>query len=193
MLDEHGAFDISLINDLPLFIDPLLLFNSEKDEYQALHEGMIDYLRFLRRKAVVGAATRPLTDAWYTFPELKQTWLGFSQVGNAGRGLGSDFAASLHRNLHTIFADFGDEKVTEGSHIEKLALISDGVGRGKIGDFTTNLIKEYLLDYTQELARTHLVPDRTGRFTVSKLRFYYTTEIWQPGGGSVASLGRWFL
>lgn len=31
-LDAYGAFNISLINDLPVFIDPSLLFGSEKDE-----------------------------------------------------------------------------------------------------------------------------------------------------------------
>ena len=33
-LAAYGAFDISLLSDLPLFIDPFLLFNSEKSEYQ---------------------------------------------------------------------------------------------------------------------------------------------------------------
>ena len=47
-LEAYGAFNISHINDLPLFVDPFLLFNSEKPEYQALHEEMIRYLKFLR-------------------------------------------------------------------------------------------------------------------------------------------------
>lgn len=37
VLEEYGAFDISVASDLPLFIDPFLLFNSPKSEYQALH------------------------------------------------------------------------------------------------------------------------------------------------------------
>ena len=47
-VEAYGAFNISLVNDIPLFIDPFLLFNSEKSEYQALHDRMISYLRFLR-------------------------------------------------------------------------------------------------------------------------------------------------
>jgi hypothetical protein len=31
-LDEYGAFDISVASDLPLFVDPFLLFASEKPE-----------------------------------------------------------------------------------------------------------------------------------------------------------------
>lgn len=33
-IDEYGAFNVSLVADLPLFIDPFLLFNSKKPEYQ---------------------------------------------------------------------------------------------------------------------------------------------------------------
>ena len=51
LLEGYGAFNISLINDLPLFLDPFLLFNSNKPEYKKLHEGIINYVRFLRDKA----------------------------------------------------------------------------------------------------------------------------------------------
>jgi len=37
ILDEYGAFNISLITDLPLFIDPFLLYGSEDPKYQQLH------------------------------------------------------------------------------------------------------------------------------------------------------------
>lgn len=47
VLDQYGAFDISLVTDLPLFIDPFLVFNSRKPEYQALHAEIVRYLRFL--------------------------------------------------------------------------------------------------------------------------------------------------
>ena len=42
-LEECGAFNISLINDLPLFIDPFLLFNSSKPEYKDLHDEIIKF------------------------------------------------------------------------------------------------------------------------------------------------------
>ncbi len=49
MLEEYGAFDISVVSDLPLFVDPFLLFNSE-DDYSAPRADP-DYLRFLRDQA----------------------------------------------------------------------------------------------------------------------------------------------
>jgi hypothetical protein len=50
-LEEHGAFDISVVSDLPLFIDPFLLFNSQDSTYQQLHQQILDYLLFLRDRA----------------------------------------------------------------------------------------------------------------------------------------------
>jgi hypothetical protein len=44
-LAAYGAFNVSPIVDLPLFIDPFLLFTSTKPEYQELHNHIIRYLR----------------------------------------------------------------------------------------------------------------------------------------------------
>ena len=88
ILDEYGAFDISLINDLPVFIDPFLLFTSEKDEYKALHDKIIEYIAFLRDRSQDGAIRPGLIKSWFHFPEVKQSWLGYSKNGNNGRGLG---------------------------------------------------------------------------------------------------------
>lgn len=134
ILEEYGAFNISLINDLPLFIDPFLLFNSEKEEYQRLHEQIIRYVRFLRDKSVAGSIDEGLLKSWFMFSEVKQNWLGFSESGNAGSGLGPEFARTLNRNLNEFFADFGQESVTKGSHLEKLTLIKSGVGRDNVSD-----------------------------------------------------------
>jgi hypothetical protein len=54
VVESYGAFDVSLVSDLPPFIDPFLLFNSEKAEYQVLHASIIRYLTFLRDKSLAG-------------------------------------------------------------------------------------------------------------------------------------------
>jgi len=57
-VESYGAFDISVITDLPLFIDPFLLFNSPDPPYQELHDGIITYLRFLRDESQRGPVSR---------------------------------------------------------------------------------------------------------------------------------------
>jgi hypothetical protein len=59
VLDAYGAFDVPVASDLPLFIDPFLIFHSDKPEYQALHQCILNYLRFLREQSR-GRPSRPL-------------------------------------------------------------------------------------------------------------------------------------
>jgi hypothetical protein len=177
-LEQYGAFDISLVTDLPLFIDPFLLFNSEKPEYQALHDEIIDYIGYLHDLSMDGDVPKGLIRQLYRFPEIRQNWLGYSLTGNAGRGLGQKFAAALDRNLHTVLSNFGDEQVTAASHLEKLTLVDDGVGKDSISDFTTNLILKYLLEYTQTFARKHLTSEQRRVFRVPHVEFNYKTHSW---------------
>ena len=100
IIESYGAVNISLINDLPLFIDPFLLFNSERIEFQRIHQEMISYLLFLQVQSEKSAVlTAGMRKAWFSFSEVKQTWLGFSLSGNSGCGMGNDFAVGLHAGL----------------------------------------------------------------------------------------------
>lgn len=181
VLDDYGAINISLLNDIPLFIDPFLLYASDKLEYKQLHEGILDYLVFLRDKVANGLVTKEKIKRWYRFPEVKQNWLGYSETGNGGSGLGVDFGNSMTNNISMVFQDLRNETITETSHLEKLCLFRSGVGRDNISDFTCNLIKEYLLQYTESFARQYLKPEQCKSVSVSKVKFDYEQEVWKPG------------
>lgn len=176
-LRDYGALDVCLVSDLPLFIDPFLLFSSEKKEYQDLHNSIINYIKYLRdhsSERVNGATLKEL----YCFSEVRQNWLGFTVLGNNGSGLGMDFAKSLNDALNTTLTNFGEENITNAPHLEKLALIKPGIGRDCISDFTTNLIKDYLLNYTQTFAKKYLAPSQCGIFGVEKAVFSYELKTW---------------
>ncbi|WP_219621187.1 hypothetical protein [Bacillus sp. M6-12] len=112
------------------------------------------------------------------FPEIKQNWLGFSKNGNGGSGLGPDFAAALHSNLNSVLSVFGNETVTKSSHLEKICIIKEKVGKDNISDFTTRLIHEYLLKYTQTFALNNLDKKYVKKVAVNNVRFNYKTESW---------------
>ena len=38
LISDYGTVDISLVSDVPLFIDPMLIFSSNKPEYKKLYE-----------------------------------------------------------------------------------------------------------------------------------------------------------
>lgn len=180
-LETYGAFNVSLVVDLPLFIDPFLLFNSRKPAYQALHGRIIDYLSYLRDQALSGQLTDDALRTLFCFSEVQQNWLGFSRTDNRGRGLGMTFARALADNLNNLFADFGNEKVTRGSHLEKLCLIREGVGRDMISDFTSNLIKGFLCEFTEGFTKKYIEPARSTIFSVDRVTFHPETGTWAPG------------
>jgi hypothetical protein len=91
------------------------------------------------------------------------------------------FARALNTNLNLLFSDFGQEKVTKGSHLEKLVLIRERVGRDNISDFTTNLIKGYLLKYTERFAVDNMAPEKRKRVRVGKVVFNHEIGVWEDG------------
>jgi len=177
-IEQYGAFNISLINDLPLFIDPFLLFNSTKSEYQGLHKEILRYVAFLRDQSLAKSINSGLLRSWYCFPEIKQTWLGYSEIGNRGRGPGIEFARALNSNLNGVFSDFDKQAISRSAHLEKLCLIKDNIGRDNISDFVTNLIKGYLLRYTQTFAQKCIASSRVKKITVAHVDFNYQTSSW---------------
>lgn len=136
-------------------------------------------MRFLKEVSLAGSVHPALMRDWFAFPEVTQNWLGFCQKGNCGHGLGMDFARVLHTSLRGVFGDFGNETVTRGSHVEKLCLIKDGVGRDNISDFTVNLIMGFLATYTETFAREHIDPSQRRSFMLRRTSFDYRTRTWK--------------
>ncbi|HXI01285.1 MAG TPA: hypothetical protein VNI52_13540 [Sphingobacteriaceae bacterium] len=180
VLEDYGAFNISLINDLPLFIDPFLLFGSKNTDYQQLHSNILQYLTFLKSKAELGVTDISQVKSWYLFPEVKQNWFGYSKVGNGGSGLGEKFGRAMSSSMHIVFDDLGKERITQTSHLEKAGLFEIGVGKDNISDFTTNLTKEFLLNYTETFALANVDYSLLKKVTVDKVFFDYEMERWMP-------------
>ncbi len=174
-LETYGALDICVEADLPLFIDPFLLFASERPEYKELHRKIVDHLIGLKELALEGATASNI----FQFPEVKQNWLGLSKWGNNGRGLGPKFAGDLVLAFKGFYSSFGDEQITESSHIEKLTLVRSGIGKDFISDFSTNLLLEYLLEYTEKFAIDFLKPHQVKQFSV-RCVFDRGLGVWRP-------------
>jgi hypothetical protein len=163
-LDNYGALNICLSADLPLFVDPFLLFSSEKEDYKKLHTKIIDHIIYLKQIATSKNERKKIDN--FKFKEVKQNWLGWCEHGNEGKGLGKKFAENLIKAFNGFYKNFGEETILEESHIEKLTLVGKGIGRDFISDFTTNLVKEYLLEFTQNFALNHLQPHQRKIFSV---------------------------
>jgi hypothetical protein len=172
LVKDYGAVDVSLVCDIPLFIDPMLIFNSDKPEYQILHQEIIRYFYFLYSKAQRGLLSKEIS-AWFNFSEVPNNWLGYSLVGNKGLALGKTYSEFLYRNVGFAIDTHG---VTKGQHIEKVMLLYEGSGKDKISDLTVNLIKGFLCGYTEQFAKDYIAPQLCRLLPVEKAYFNYETE-----------------
>ena len=172
ILKNYGAVDISLICDVPLFIDPMLIFNSEKAIYRELHNSIIRYFHFLYTKATQGLTSKEI-DAWFNFSEVPNNWLGYSLFGNKGLALGKKYANFLYENI--AFA-INTHEISKSAHIEKVMLLYEGSGKDKISDLTVNLIKGFLCEYTEEFSLKYIKQGFLDTFPVDKVYFNYETE-----------------
>jgi len=141
---------------------------------------LIKYLLFLKEQSETGLVTLAKIKRWYFFSEVKQNWLGYSQTGNSGAGLGMKFGQSMNKNICQVFSQLGHESVSDSSHLEKISLFSTGVGRDNVSDFTCNIIKNYLLLYTQNFARTYLQDIQCKTISVPRAVFDYHNKTWKP-------------
>lgn len=178
ILDNYGALNICLSSDLPLFIDPFLLFASEKQEYQQLHDKVVNHLLLLKDFAIQNNGLDVDLNL-FKFPEIKQNWLGNCQYGNEGHGLGKKFANGAIKAFNGFYRNFGEENISSSTHIEKLTLLNSGVGKDFISDFTTNLILEYLLTYTEKFGKEYLKENQLKDFSIRCI-FNTRTKTWQP-------------
>ena len=172
LIEAYGAVDISLICDVPLFVDPMLIFNSNKPEYKALHEEIIKFFHFLYKKAEKGLTKKEI-GAWFNFKEVPNNWLGYSLEGNKGLALGQKYAEFLYNNIAFAINTNG---LTQSGHIEKIMLLYEGSGKDRISDLTVNLIKGYLCEYTEKFAMEYIDSKYLKRVPVEKAYFNYETE-----------------
>ena len=138
--------------DIPLCIDPFLLYKSRNPVFsqlhsiilkafnagiQALREGKAEYARYL-----------------FDFPEVREIGFGYSKESKRGTGIG-DFLASLI--IETL--ENSPALLERGiRHIEEMQLTAIGISYDRISDITANLIKAFLIEYTQKQCRMWGIP-----------------------------------
>lgn len=130
--------------DLPLSIDPFLLYKSRDEELQDLHTKLLSIFKEGIRCFQNGKQAE--LDRLIDFPEVDEIGLGYSARQIKGRGLGW-----LLNSLLTETLIASPELQDRGlRHVEELQLVSISVGPDRVSDIASNALKAFLIDYTQQ-------------------------------------------
>ena len=142
--------------DVPVGIDPFLLFKSRYPEFQALHNQILDVFRF-GIDLIKNQRDNEVREL-FQFPEVSEIGLGYTREGKRGSGVGTFLSQLILDTLRDSPA-----MVERGiRHIEELQLVSMGIGPDRVSDISASLIKEFLIGYTQKQCAIWNIPVNKG-------------------------------
>jgi hypothetical protein len=131
-----------LDEDIPLYVDPFLLWKSPSLQDQALHTSLINafnHLNFLVQKGKADHARNNLILA----SECKEVGLGLSK-DRRGLRIGVNKADEI-LSLFQKIPEYGKYGFV---HFEEIQLYVDGIAKDRISDICCNFIKSFLIDFT---------------------------------------------
>lgn len=180
VISDYGAINPCIAYDLPLFIDPFLIFASEKQEYKELHKKIIRYLNFLYNESKNVSIDSGRFKHWFVFSEIKQNWFGYSEGNNYGKSGALKMGRALRKNLEVLFNNYDIDELKNVVHLSELNIIEKGIGKDNISDFTVQMILEYLLEYTQTFTLKYILKEQQIKKNVAKVYFDYNLKRWLP-------------
>jgi hypothetical protein len=142
--------------DLPLGIDPFLMFKSRDEEFRRLHRLLTDH--FNSGVDAVRKGRFDLADVIFDFPEVSAIGLGYTKSGKRGSGLGGQLRDLI---IETLKASPGLQE-RGVLHVEEMQLLAAGIGPDRVSDISANILKGHLVEYTQRQAELWGVPIKKG-------------------------------
>jgi hypothetical protein len=149
---EDVDFAIPFLDeDVPLYVDPFLLWKSPSLQEQSLHTAVIASFNAVGQLQKTDPADA--VDLLNRLSECEETGLG---VGKSRRGRRIGEAAA--KEILRLFRDVPDIERQGIGHIEVLQLYVDRISKDRISDFTCSFLKSFLIDYTMVQAERIGIP-----------------------------------
>lgn len=163
---ELDFVDIDVSKDTPLYLDPYAL-TSRKDSWSNKCEDLVVSFFDEVLKAIVDKNKARGIALLSRLNEPTETYLGVSLPGNKGRGIGPEQAVQLYSAIKNSKA----AKTGLIQDLSDFALFIPHIGRDKISDITTNVLRGALIEYTQQQCHLMSIP-------MSEVASGF---VWEPG------------
>lgn len=152
---ELDFVDIPVNTDIPLFIDPFALSLRSDRWSQRAHSTVINFFEQVVL-AIREGDNDTANQLMQYLQEPNETRFGLSRGRPRGAGIGPSQAEELLTALRASSA----VKTGFLTSLQDCELLVEGVGRDKISDLTTNIIREHLAEYTKEQCDLWNVPTK---------------------------------
>jgi hypothetical protein len=131
-----------LDEDLPLYVDPFLLWKSPSQQDNALHVTIVDAINGLGKLWLDGKRQQAVEQI-VRASECPEVGFGQSRT-RKGKPIGN----TEGKRILQLFERIPQVRDRGLRRIETLQLLVPGVGKDRISDFSCSFIKSFLIDYT---------------------------------------------
>ena len=150
---EEADFCIPFIDeDIPLYIDPFLLWKSNSLSDNSLHNILLETFNYWGWLYKIGKQDEAMQIIKYA-SECPAVGLGTSK-SKKGKRIGSQSAIEIL----SLFNDIPQIKKNGFTHIEEIQLLVKNISKDRICDFTSNILSSHLNDYTIDQCERHGIP-----------------------------------
>ena len=143
-----------LDEDIPLYVDPFLLWRSPSQQDQALHTLIVNsfnYLNYLLKRNQQSEAINILI----LMSECNEVGLGQSQT-RKGRRMSENMAISIL----SLFKDIPEYSHHGFVHFEEIQLFISRLAQDRISDIACNFLKSFLIDFTIQCCDEFKIPKK---------------------------------
>jgi hypothetical protein len=146
-----------LEQDIPLYVDPFLLWASEKPEYKHWHAAIVDFCHRVATLSVRAPAEAKRLLAGCR--EEAALGLGYGARSRNGRSVGPTLVASIVQAHQEV------PQLRQGTlrHLEELQLVIPKFAEDMVSDVSTAIVKPLLLDFTVQICAHLKIPTRLAR------------------------------
>lgn len=138
--------DINLEKDYALFIDPFLISKEENAWSISVNETIKNFFNHVVL-LIKEEKTEEAIKLFQFMSEPKETCLGLSKSGTTnGKGIGEYDTKEIINEI--IKSEVVEKELVK--NIEDIIVFVEDVGKDKLSDMVTNLIRGHLLDYTEK-------------------------------------------
>ena len=156
--DEVDFVVPHLREDLPICIDPFLLWKSDRSDYQDLHRMLLAFIEQVRINVIAGrwgVAHQLLAEV----REPVELGLGYATGSKRGSAIGPALRSAIIDTVREI-PQLGDSGF---DHLEILALIVPKVAEDRISDLTVSVLKKWFAEFTSVRCHDLEIPTREYR------------------------------
>ena len=154
---EEVDFAIPFLDeDIPLYLDPFLLWKSPSQQDNALHLILINSFNKLGATYLKNEDKRELiAENLASLSECSEVGLG---SGKTKKGL--KISINTAKEILDLFSIVPQYKTGGFSHFEEIQLYVNNISKDRISDFACNFLKSFLIDFTQDECKKYNIPVR---------------------------------